>query len=817
MAKSKLELLLEVEGANQAKRALDSVTGGLDNMSRKQKDLSDASSLAGRGLDMLGAAAAGMFAALSVREIAGAAVEMYNLSAAAAAAEVSLNAITGGGAAEYIYAISRASDGTISRLDAMAAANRALQLGVVQSADDMAKLTETARTLGRVMGMETSAAMNDLVTGIGRLSPMILDNLGLTVKMSEVNAEAARLMEQNAGMTEAQAQKLALLNQAAAQAAQIQAGMGDAARTAADNMEWFAARIEDAKIALGDYIREGVSPAISAWREAAELQGRLAAETGLLVDDFDEFNNIMRENTQGAQLMTKWFGLKGAAARELGAIIDLVVNPALFFMSEEINRNTFEMIQQAKAANHLNDRYEDLHVEARLFRQAQEAARDSTEEVSAAMEEEVSEAEALAQAYVDGLITLEEYEAGKREMMTVTERAAAKARDEAAALKELERAAKAAFDRQKSLAGIAEDLTGRYNYLGQTYTTIIGQDQQMVDLAAALTKERERLAEQIFREEFAWQVVGGDAEEYSKTMEKLTGNLAALDAQLAAANERIGGQEQSYRITQLAAEDLKSVGEGLLALWGESTNEIKLQGAAYDQLRLKYGLVTQEQLNMERGLNAIVEAMDRNILSVSMISRIYDDWVTGAIPNTETLNERIADSEERYRGVLTKLDETGLAAGTAAEESENAADRMNRSFDSASTAAGNINWQLAHIETKLTRMTGQPWDIRLRISGSIPDIPSVVGAGGVEMRAAGGPVTAGRAYVVGEKGPELFVPNRSGTIVPQNALASGGGQTIMPIYIGDRLLDEIVIDGWVRGVRRRGGDVSAITRGAIRA
>jgi len=209
--------------------------------------------------------------------------------------------------------------------------------------------------------------------------------------------------------------------------------------------------------------------------------------------------------------------------------------------------------------------------------------------------------------------------------------------------------------------------------------------------------------------------------------------------------------------------------------------------------------------------------MDRNILSVSTISRIYDDWVSGAIPNTEALNERIADSEERYQGVLARLDETALAAITAAEESEDASDRMNQSFDSASAAAGNINWQLAHIETKLTRMTGQPWDIRLRISGSIPDIPSVVGAGGVEMRAAGGPVTAGRAYVVGEKGPELFVPDRSGTIVPQNALASSGGQTIVPIYIGDRLLDEIVIDGWVRGVRRRGGDVSAITRGAIQA
>jgi len=36
-------------------------------------------------------------------------------------------------------------------------------------------------------------------------------------------------------------------------------------------------------------------------------------------------------------------------------------------------------------------------------------------------------------------------------------------------------------------------------------------------------------------------------------------------------------------------------------------------------------------------------------------------------------------------------------------------------------------------------------------------------------RAAGGPVMAGGAYLVGEQGPELFVPSRSGTIVPNGA------------------------------------------------
>lgn len=52
-------------------------------------------------------------------------------------------------------------------------------------------------------------------------------------------------------------------------------------------------------------------------------------------------------------------------------------------------------------------------------------------------------------------------------------------------------------------------------------------------------------------------------------------------------------------------------------------------------------------------------------------------------------------------------------------------------------------------------------------------IDSVFGGG----RAAGGPVSAGTTYLVGEKGPELFKPSTSGTIVPNNAMG-GSGTTI---------------------------------------
>ena len=42
-------------------------------------------------------------------------------------------------------------------------------------------------------------------------------------------------------------------------------------------------------------------------------------------------------------------------------------------------------------------------------------------------------------------------------------------------------------------------------------------------------------------------------------------------------------------------------------------------------------------------------------------------------------------------------------------------------------------------------------------------------------RASGGPVTQGGSYVVGERGPELFIPNSSGTIIPNNEVGINDG------------------------------------------
>jgi len=82
--------------------------------------------------------------------------------------------------------------------------------------------------------------------------------------------------------------------------------------------------------------------------------------------------------------------------------------------------------------------------------------------------------------------------------------------------------------------------------------------------------------------------------------------------------------------------------------------------------------------------------------------------------------------------------------------------------------------------------------------------------GKLRAREHGGPVSGGSPYIVGEKGPELFMPNSSGVIIPNNKLGAGGGggsqttNVIINTVAGDAAaLERIVVDALARA-RRRG-------------
>jgi len=85
---------------------------------------------------------------------------------------------------KFLFNLRTVTKETISDFDLMKNANKALLLGLDQSA--LPKLFENAAIVGRAAGRTVNEAIEDITLGIGRQSRLILDNLGIIIKAEDV-------------------------------------------------------------------------------------------------------------------------------------------------------------------------------------------------------------------------------------------------------------------------------------------------------------------------------------------------------------------------------------------------------------------------------------------------------------------------------------------------------------------------------------------------------------------------------------------------------------------------------------------------------
>ncbi len=134
-----------------------------------------------------------------------------------------------------------------------------------------------------------------------------------------------------------------------------------------------------------------------------------------------------------------------------------------------------------------------------------------------------------------------------------------------------------------------------------------------------------------------------------------------------------------------------------------------------------------------------------------------------------------------------------------ADEAMSAAHEMGWAFSSAFEDAviggKNLSEVLHGIESDILRIV-----LRKSITEPVGNwISGAISSGGIFSAigsifgfAGGGRPPVGRPSMVGENGPELFVPDSAGTIVPNNAMQSGGGGN--HYYIDARGADAGVVD-----------------------
>ena len=158
-----------------------------------------------------------------------------------------------------------ATDGTMDDFKLLEQANNALLLGVAKNSNQMARMFDVAQRLGKALGKDTAHSVESLITGIGRQSRLMLDNIGIIVKAEEAyEAYAKQLGVTVEDLTDAQ-KKTAFLTAAMTSAKEKVKSLGAEFTDADDSFKIFSTAISNALDVIGDKAKPILSNAARQW------------------------------------------------------------------------------------------------------------------------------------------------------------------------------------------------------------------------------------------------------------------------------------------------------------------------------------------------------------------------------------------------------------------------------------------------------------------------------------------------------------------------------------------------------------------------
>ena len=339
------------------------------------------------------------------------------------------------------------------------------------------------------------------------------------------------------------------------------------------------------------------------------------------------------------------------------------------------------------------------------------------------------------------------------------------------------------------------------------------------DAAKATKNEIETLTEAIkkFNEEAEQRALGDPGDRARRRLAELEGQLREAEAVRAALMQQgIGGRGDEFGAAAM-------VGATQPAILEAQIKALREQIPIYDALRKAAADRTQEEREQAWQLDAILERVrerrrqddddareaesrrQRFLSDVTSLENALDPAVAAtrrwadqqalllqaldaSVLSQERYNELVAASDELFRKATEKNVEylTGIEKQT--RENDNLARELGFTFQSAFEDAilrgEKLRGVLAGIAQDIARiilrqtvtnplanfvMTGLSGALSGLMGGGVGDIRGPGGSTTVPFggpRALGGPVEAGSAYLVGEEGPELFMPGASGRIIP---------------------------------------------------
>ena len=164
------------------------------------------------------------------------------------------------GTGDTLKKLQAATDGTVNSIDLMTQANNAMLLGVFQSNDQMAEAFDIAQRLGAALGQDALFGVESLVTGMGRQSKLMLDNLGIIVDVEKANKAYADSLGITVEQLTDQQKKTAFNNATMKAAKELVNDLGEENLTTADRIN----KLKSSAVNMAGELGQALTPAFNA-------------------------------------------------------------------------------------------------------------------------------------------------------------------------------------------------------------------------------------------------------------------------------------------------------------------------------------------------------------------------------------------------------------------------------------------------------------------------------------------------------------------------------------------------------------------------
>ena len=330
-------------------------------------------------------------------------------------------------------------------------------------------------------------------------------------------------------------------------------------------------------------------------------------------------------------------------------------------------------------------------------------------------------------------------------------------------------------------------------------------EETLEELKSTNNKENEAVTR--LTESLAEQVIGLDANivEITKYRAIKAGAIGDELKQIVALAQIIQANKDQAEATKKAAEEQRNKADELV----RAANEEQRSRDAAE--RLKKTLLEQAQ--------SLKESVD----PWARYNRLIAEYNTHLAAGRIDLQDFVL--------LQNKLEEETVKAAAGIEEVDKATEKMSLTMqDVRATGIQSLEDGLVSLidGTKSVKDAFKDMArsvlaslIRMQIQQSITNPLAQAMGFSVGTRATGGPVSAGKPYIVGERGPELIVPSSSGNVIPNHELGGGSSPVSVTLNISTgvsqtvraeiaNLMPQITeaTKGAVLEARQRGGSYS---------